>query len=483
MNYRDCKFELPVVASHVWFFLALAFTCALGDSQAATVDRYWEVSPYRVQVLLDDQLSASWQARLADTLPVHLRSRARSSFGPMWRLTIDALPPGSQRPTKSEIVALSDEALSTARREFDKLIVLQLKESKIGFEVLAQEYDSLLEKWGPIWRATTREGAELPELAFSQVCEAFTPMATFRVNREDPTKVELQFRGSKLPRVEGQSELVSPGQVMRPYLRRTDRDGLPVEDGIQPVAWTYLTLDEGESPTATIVSHTKAPLGTRQRGRIDQLATIVRPSGATTQLRLHSRASDDEPLAGFRVYRRDSDSEENEFIGKSDDDGAISIPSGKTPIQIAMIQSGGQWIAKIPVVPGVDGVVNAPLADDRKRLEAEGKLAGIHEELIDLVARRNILASRIRVKIKARDLEGANALIRELEGMPSATEFEQQRIRQQERLVTSSDPKIQARIEQMFNQTRDVLAEFLAPGLVQELKREAAGGASASTGP
>jgi hypothetical protein len=483
VNYRDCKFVLPVEAGHVWFALALTLACASGSAPAATVDRYWEVSPYRVQVLVDDQLSASWQARLTDTLPVHLRSRARSAFGPMWRLTIDSLPQGFHSSTESQIAALDDEALAEARRGFDKLIILQLKESKVGYEVRAQEYDCLLEKWGPTWQATTREGAELPELAFNQLCQAFTPMATFRVNREDPTKVELQFRGSKLPRVQGQSELVSPGQVMRPYLRRTDRDGVPVEDGIQAVAWTYLMLNEGDSPTASIVSHTKAPLGTRQRGRIDQLAAVVRPSGETTQLRLHSRASDEEPLAGFRVYRRDSDSEENEFVGKSDDEGAIVIPAGKTPIQIAMIQSGGQWIAKIPVVPGVDGVVNAPLADDRKRLEAEGKLAGIHEELIDLVARRNILASRIRVKIKARDIEGANALIRELEGMPSATEFEQQRIRQQERLVTSSDPKIQARIEQMFNQTRDVLAEFLAPGLVQELKREAAAGASASTAP
>lgn len=483
MNYRDCKFVPHFRARIGWFAVALILASAQGVVQGATVDRYWEVSPYRVHVLLDDQLSASWQARLAEALPVHLRSRARSSFGPLWRLTIDSLPSGTLRGTDSQIAALSDESLSTVRREFDKVIVLQLKESKIGFEVLTQEYDCLLEQWGPIWEASTREGVELPELAFNEVCQAFTPMATFRVNREDLTKVELQFRGSKLPRVDGQSELVSPGQVMRPYLRRTDRDGLPVEDGIQAVAWTYLTLNEGDSPTATIVSHTKSPLGSRQRGRIDQLAAVVRPSGAITRLRLHSRASDEEPLAGFRVYRRDSDSELNEFIGKSDDDGEIVISAGKTPIQVAMIQSGGQWIAKIPVVPGVDGVVNAPLADDRKRLEAEGKLAGIHEELIDLVARRNILASRIRVKIKARDIEGANALIRELEGMPSATEFEQQRIRQQERLVTSSDPKIQARIEQMFNQTRDVLAEFLAPGLVQELKREAAAGASASTSP
>jgi hypothetical protein len=114
------------------------------------------------------------------------------------------------------------------------------------------------------------------------------------------------------------------------------------------------------------------------------------------------------------------------------------------------------------------------LVDDRKRLEAEAKLVGIREELIDLVARRSILAARTRAKIKANDLKAANNLVRELEGMPTATEFEQQRIRQQERLIESDDPRIQQRIEKLFNDTRDVLAEFLPPGLVQELKRDIA---------
>lgn len=193
-----------------------------------------------------------------------------------------------------------------------------------------------------------------------------------------------------------------------------------------------------------------------------------------TRLRLHARDDENQPLAGFRVYQRDTNVEDPAYIGKTGDDGAIAISLGKTPIQIVFVQSGGQWIAKIPLVPKADALIEAPLVDDRKRLEAEAKLVGIREELIDLVARRSILAARARAKIKANDLKAANNLVRELEGMPTATEFEQQRIRQQERLIESDDPQIQKRIEKLFNDTRDVLAEFLPPGLVQELKREIA---------
>jgi hypothetical protein len=249
------------------------------------------------------------------------------------------------------------------------------------------------------------------------------------------------------------------------------------------VPWTYFVVNSPTDglQTATIVSHTRSPLGIRQRGRVDQLAALVRPGDADTRLRLFARDEPDQVLAGFRVYQRDTASEEPEFIGKTGDDGEIGIEPAATPIQIVFVQSSGQWIAKIPVVPGYDGVVEAPLADDQKRLEAEAKLVGIREELIDLVARRNILATRTRAKIKAGDLEGASRLVAELERMPTATEFEQQRIRQQERLIESTDPRIQQRIEKLFNDTRDVLSEFLPPGLSQELKREiTAAGTTAS---
>ncbi len=443
----------------------------------ATVDRYWEVSPYRVQVLLRYDVSSVWQSRLESQLPEYLRQRVQVAYGPLWKLFVDQADDDLPSGTEGQLIDLPDDQLAATRRDFDKLIAVAIVEGPLGYDVAAQEYDCLLETWGPVRGGETRDGAAIRELVFAMVQQAFTPMATFRVVREAPDQVELQFRGGNLSRAAASQPLVvDEGQVFRPILRRVDRDGQPVENGIQQVPWTYFLTNasDGESLTASIVSHTASPLGIRQRGRVDQIAAMVRPGDSDTRLRLHARDDEGQPLAGFQVYQRDVDAEDQTYIGKTSDDGTIRIAGGKTPIQIVFVQSGGQWIAKIPVVPTADGLVQAPLVDDRKRLEAEAKLVGIREELIDLVARRSILAARTRAKIKANDLKAANNLVRELEGMPTATEFEQQRIRQQERLIESDDPRIQQRIEKLFNDTRDVLAEFLPPGLVQELKRDIA---------
>lgn len=477
MIIKLCYFAVRSQGCSPWAIVLLCCAVIAGAPQrsvAVTVDRYWEVSPYRIQITVRYETSAVWQARLSTELSEYIERRAHVAYGPLWKLSFEQMPAAVASKPSDQLVEMNDEQLAALRRNVDKLVGLVVSESKLGFEIAVQEYDCLLELWGPVRIARTRDPNAIGELAFSSIQTAFTPLATFQVIRETPDRVELRFRGAKLPRGTRETSLVSPGQVLQPVLRRIDRDGQPVENGIQAVPWTYFSVDsmEGELPTATIVSHAASPLGVRQRGRVDQVARLVTPSDRDTRLRLHARDDPSQPLAGFRVYQRDAGAEDQAFIGKTDDEGSIAIAPGNTPIQIAFVQSSGQWIAKIPLVPGADGLVQAPLADDRKRLEAEAKLVGIREELIDLVARRNILAARARAKLRANDIDEANDLVRILEQMPTATEFEQQRIRQQERLIRSSDPQIQRRIEQLFNDTRDVLAEFLAPGLVQELKRE-----------
>ncbi len=450
-------------------------------SDAASVDRYWELSPYRVQVEVSLQTSALVKQRLQAELPHFLRRRASIAMGPLWRLTVEPAPLGAaRRADPKRLGRKTEEQLAETRRRFDKAFLLVVREGPLGMVVSAQEYDCLLETWGPIVTGESSDLRSLYELCFSRLTRAFTPMAQFSVIRETPNQVELRFRGSALPLVSHQAKGGNLGQIFRPVLRRTNREGQPVEGGIQPVAWTYLRVDPVKSmptskpTTATIHSHTARPFGLRRRGRVDQLATLVRAGQEETHLRLHARDQKDIPLGGFLVYQRNVGQKEPKLIGKTNRNGVVTIPRGETSIQIVLVQSSGQWIAKIPVVPGSDRRVEAPLLDDRKRLEAEAKLTAIREELIDIVARRNILAARTRIKIKQHDLEGARALVKTLERLPTASEFEQRRIRKQERLIQSKDRRVQARIEKLFSETRAVLAEFLTPGLVQELKGEIA---------
>ena len=236
-------------------------------------------------------LSSTWTQRLDQDLPAYLQRRATLSYGPLWKLSVEAAETNLAGGESATLLPLPDEQLAAVRSDFDKLIVLVIERRHMEFTASAQEYDCLLERWGPVRRSLTFDATSVPELAFDVIGDAFTPMATFRVIRETPENVELKFRGAELVGQAYPAAFGEPGQVLQPLLRRVDREGQPVEDGIQNVPWTYFEVNSPTDglQTATIVSHTQSPLGIRQRGRVDQLAALVRPNETQTRLRLFAR--------------------------------------------------------------------------------------------------------------------------------------------------------------------------------------------------
>jgi hypothetical protein len=119
-------------------------------------------------------------------------------------------------------------------------------------------------------------------------------------------------------------------------------------------------------------------------------------------------------------------------------------------------------------------LIEAPLVDDSRRLEAAERLSAIQEEIIDVVARRKLIEARVKSMIQNKQFEEATKLVDQLDRLPNITYFEQERLNREAMLVKSSDPRVQARIDKMFEATRAVLGEFLTPGLVQELRSQIA---------
>ena len=117
-----------------------------------------------------------------------------------------------------------------------------MRQSPLGYEIEGVEYDCLLEFWGVPVRDETADLAAIQTVAFSTLNRVFSPTALLNLHPEKREIVELRFRGADLPRGSQQMPVAKPGQVMRPYLREVDRAGIPVEQGINPVSWTYLAL-------------------------------------------------------------------------------------------------------------------------------------------------------------------------------------------------------------------------------------------------
>jgi hypothetical protein len=271
--------------------------------------------------------------------------------------------------------------------------------------------------------------------------------------------------------------------VFLPLLRRTTRDGALVEGGIQVVPWTYLEiLPAAEAPggdsqrdmrqlDGLIQSGMRQPLGARRRARTEQIAIALRADAAGTTVRLRSRIEAEKPLIGYEVKSQNTGEEANHLVGVSNDVGEVRIAPGKTPIQMVSVASAGVPLARVPIVPGAQQYVDVPLPDDGIRLQAAARLASLREDLIDLVARRNIFMARVRQQIEEKNYDQARELLESLDELPGRSQFNQT-LEREARQHRTKDPQVQRRIDQLFAATQLVLGQFLDPRPIGELHDE-----------
>jgi hypothetical protein len=245
-------------------------------------------------------------------------------------------------------------------------------------------------------------------------------------------------------------------------------------EGVKLVDWTVLVVTEcmGSRLTCTFYSGYRQPFSTRRSSRVQQLAYTVKPQLESSTLKLVDRRSPDNPLVGYEVYSRPpSDEQQSNLIGRTDWRGELAIARDpQQPVQLLFIRNGQQLLAKLPVVPGDQPQWVAPLRNDDLRLEAEGFLLGVQDSLVDLVARREVLAARIRRAIEAGELDQADELLRQLRRLDTQQDFAR-RVEQRKQMLTSVDAQVQQKIDELFAQTRSLLGKYLNQAQVDELNR------------
>jgi hypothetical protein len=450
--------------------------------EATAQDRLWDLAPYQIRVTIAVDAPGQLQDQIVSRLPTYLEQRVGVSIGPLWRLRIDVAS-GAERSNllrgRLDLPADRDEEDQSA---LDKSLSLIVRRAVAGFVLRAREYDHYVERHSAIHEMTCAQYAAVNEAAFILLHRAFSPLAQFEVDGEDENRVKLSLRGAAVPGPASATPWTRPGDVFLPIFRRTSREGEVLEEGIQPVPWTVLTVEPPTDSKATsesagdgalvgrIHSGTRRPFGVRRRGRIEQIAIALKPGTGETALKLVSRTDEAKPLAGYAVFQ-EVGSDQFTQLGTTDDDGRIEVPPAQTPVQMVVIKHGNQLLAKLPVVPGAQELIEVPLPDDGPRLEAEATMTAMREELIDLVARRTILIARARHLIESEGFERATELVDELDSLPGRVQFNRE-LDRQEQLHRSADPQVQKRIKDLFDETRVLLGAFLDTRPVSELRNK-----------
>jgi len=157
------------------------------------------------------------------------------------------------------------------------------------------------------------------------------------------------------------------------------------------------------------------------------------------------------------------------LLGHTDWRGTIEVGPGESPLRLVYLKNGGQLLARLPIVPGLEATLTAEVPDDAPRLAAEGFVKGLQGQLMDLEAQRRILAERIRLRIKEGKLPEAEQLLEELKQLPTRNDLIRQLDQQQNQQVVSPNAIVQGRIDRLYGDMREALGKYLAPSLLNDL--------------
>jgi hypothetical protein len=433
----------------------------------------WELTPYKVQIYVtaapSPRLSAAFQQEMLQSL----HDRLGTVVGAAWQPQVDTAPEDLAREMVIDQAGVTVEHLPSACLEADKVFLVAFSTDYGGDRVRVRELDVRTRQWGTPVERLVGQPALLGETALQSVIAAFAPLA--QVDAVEDKVATLRIRAAGLPFRDASIQPLAIGDIFRAILRFNDREGKLRTDRPppQPAPWTVLVLDEfdGQKATCQIYSGLRSPLSSRRRGRSEQLALVARPADFPTELELISRTDPSRRLFGYEVFAHSPGSPETTLLGRTGRDGKILIESSDEPLRMLIVKSGGEFLARLPLVPGLDRAAAATLPDDDQRLAVEGIIFGLQEQLVDVVARRAVLAARIRAKLEEGKAEEAQELLKQLHSLPTRNDLFVL-LNDERKKHFSGDTRVQAKINKLFDDTTEVLRRNLSPEELNQITAE-----------
>lgn len=423
----------------------------------------------RVRVLLAMAPDAKLTGQRRTDVLAHLAAEAQPvAKEKIWEVTAVAAPPEFRDALGSSAGPLSAGSFPQRSSDYDEVIALYVYPTQGSYAVITVGINPVVGELRVSDPVAVPQLDRLERVAWTALFEAMD-----KIKHPRPTWVRVRLKAGALPFRDDELAMVHRGDSFRPVIRRNDREGNVI--GIRSVSWSFCMVQELAAGDLVCRLHTGVVggLSGRRRGRLQQLALAVVPPQRPSVLVLQSPHKPPRPLAGYGVYAHPPDSKTGVLLGRTDRRGRITIPPVETgnPLRILQVRNGGQLLQRLPMVPGMAPEPTARIVNDDQRLQTEGFVTGLQEQMVDLVTRREVIFARARARIKAGQFDEAQALLDRARKLPTAHEFGL-KLRGQQKDSSAVDRRVQARINKLFDDTHELVNQHLDPEAVEDLRRE-----------
>ena len=309
-------------------------------------------------------------------------------------MTVAPAPAALRQAMAASLEGVTAAALPGGSPPADKFMLLEVSPAPDGYQVAAREFDVATGLWSATVVRPVRQLGKLPDESLAAIFRAFAPLA--RVSVVEDHRVKLRLRAGWLKPRDAEAAPVRPGDVFRLATRGVDA---PAAQGATPIPWTFCTVAEvaDEELRGRLETGLREPLPPRWENALEVLALGVVLPGKASILTLRSSLQPPQPLAGYDVYAAASAAERPEWLGRSDARGLLSVPPSREHLlQILLVRHGDQWLARLPMVPGLEPQLSVVVAHDDSRIALEECLAAVRDAAVDLAARRAMLVSRLK---------------------------------------------------------------------------------------
>jgi hypothetical protein len=501
----SCRARPAVCAALALVWLGLVTLASEVRGQAA-----WEYSPYQVRIWVALQATPQLSPEILPPLGAALASRSEAVLGALWSVELQAAPESLRHELLQQMDSMKAEQLTAADKkslDVDKVYLVGISLSPEGYDVAVREIDGRSRQLGPVSRRRVASQDEFATAIWDLVLGSFTPLS--RIERVTDDQIVARVRAGGLIVDPASPGLIDQGMVLRPVVRRNDRSGQPAKvGGISPLPWTLLRVDQRADAllNCKLFSGYRGVLPTRGGSRLERLALVVKQRYPSTRLVLESRGDASKRLAGYSIYSMSPEAKATapaetpqpmgepaaeqpgdqpptpELLGSTDSFGAIDLP--RSGLTMLYVKNGRQLLARLPILPGQADELTAQMSDDEGRLQAEGFVLALQSRALDLVARREILAARIRARLKDKKFDEAQALLEDFRRLETRQDLTRA-LDEAQQSLPPSDRLTKSRIDKLIADARGLLAnKQLSDELINQLTRELAaakgGGAVAS---
>ncbi len=424
----------------------------------------WEYSAYRVSLFIKIDPSDDWPPKRRADLIADIEHRTRSVVGGLWRLKASEVPADVRWNSAAEISHVATDRLPPTVFEADKVMLLGLANVNGKTSFLVREFDVRTQSWGAALTAEPRKDGELADQIVRALWQCFSPIV--RIDQiADRGVVTCRIRGGALSPVDHSLEIMRPGTVLKPIIRHYDAQGKTAPDGLFPVAWTWLRVEQADGPTATcrLVSGVQDPIDLHYDGRTEYLALAVATRERTSTDLIVRARGDDRPLEDVEVFARDSDMALPRLVGRTDEKGAVRVESPQVAAPMLYLRSGNDLLVKLPVVPGLEPRITVSVEDNGRRLETGDLVARASDELIDLVAQQALLKTRLQRELVAGRIDEAGATMGILKQLKTSDSFLKSLDARRRALPDlAGDPVAVAWLEKRLGEVKPLAAKLLS---------------------